>query len=128
MSAYEEYNVRIYPDGTEEWRKNGMLHRKNGPAITGLFVECYCKYGKFHREKYPAVIWKDGLLEWYLDDKRHREDGRPAVIWSDGTKEYWVNGLRHRVDGPAIEYASGEKYWFLNGKEVSKEEVESLTP
>lgn len=26
------------------------------------------------------------------------------------------NGKFHRTDGPAIEYADGTKYWYLNGK------------
>jgi hypothetical protein len=31
--------------------------------------------------------------------------------------------VRHREDGPAIEYANGKRYWFLNGEQVTEEEV-----
>ena len=33
-----------------------------------------------------------------------------------GTKHWYVNGLRHRLDGPACEYASGNKSWFIDGE------------
>lgn len=43
---------------------------------------CYFKDEKctmLHREDGPAVEWKDGSEEWYINDVLHREDG-PAVI------------------------------------------------
>jgi hypothetical protein len=33
-----------------------------------------------------------------------------------------LNGELHRIDGPAIEYASGHAFWYLNDKEYSFEE------
>lgn len=33
----------------------------------------------------------------------------------DGTKYYRNNEKLHRTDGPAIEYANGDKCWFVNG-------------
>ena len=33
-----------------------------------------------------------------------------------GDKEWWLNGKRHREDGPAIETTHGNKEWFLNGE------------
>jgi len=44
---------------------------------------------------------------------KHREDG-PAVEYLTGTKEWFINGLAHREDGPAKEYSSGSKEWFIN--------------
>jgi hypothetical protein len=49
------------------------------------------------------------------DGKLHREDG-PAIEYASGTKIWYLNGKYHREDGPAIEWASGNKKWFLNGK------------
>ena len=43
-----------------------------------------------------------------------------------GTKFWYLNGLRHREDGPAVEFASGIKSWFLNGVNVTKKEHEVL--
>ena len=35
----------------------------------------------------------------------------------------WIkNGKPHREDGPAIEYASGKKEWWVNGVEYTEEE------
>ena len=35
-----------------------------------------------------------------------------------------MNGKRHRVGGPAIERADGTKEWYLNGKELSEDDLE----
>ena len=41
---------------------------------------------------------------------------------------FWrLNGNLHREDGPAIEYANGTKYWWLNGKEYTEEEFNRAT-
>ena len=71
--------------------------------------------GKRHREDGPAIECSDGHKEWYLNGKRHREDG-PAVEYANGSKEWYLNGKRHREDGPAIEWADGDKSWWLNGE------------
>jgi len=45
----------------------------------------------------------------------HREDG-PAVEYAAGGKYWYINGKYHREDGPAAEYADGRKSWYINGK------------
>ena len=37
-------------------------------------------------------------------------------VYASGSKYWYLNGNYHREDGPAVEYADGSKYWFLNGK------------
>jgi len=69
--------------------------------------------------KYTVKVHDCGDKYWYIDGKRHREDG-PAVEYADGGKLWYLNGERHREDGPAVEYADGNKYWFLNGEEVTE--------
>ena len=64
------------------------------------------------------IIKNDNGIFYYKDKEmtiRHREDG-PAVEWANGTKYWWLNGELHREDGPAIEWANGTKYWWLNGE------------
>ena len=58
----------------------------------------------------------------------HKEDG-PAVEWKHGKKEWWINGKRHREDGPAIIYDNGVMFWYLNGNHFSTKEswFEALT-
>ena len=64
--------------------------------------------------KYEVRVLNDGTKHWFLNGKRHREDG-PAVEYSNGRKEWYSNGERHREDGPAIERNNGTKEWYLNG-------------
>ena len=45
-----------------------------------------------------GLIMHDDVACWYKDDKLHRED-EPAVAWTDGCK-----------------------YWFIDGKLLTKEE------
>ena len=56
--------------------------------------------------EYKVKVYADGTKYWYLNGKRHREDG-PAVECADGHKEWYLNGKRHREDGPAVECADG---------------------
>ena len=51
---------------------------------------------------------------WFLNGKRHRENG-PAVEYANGGKCWFFNGKYHRENGPAIEYGNGDKSWWLNG-------------
>ena len=62
-----------------------------------------------------TVKIENGTKTWYLNEKRHRENG-PAVERVDGTKEWYQFGLLHREDGPAIEWNNGYKEWYINGK------------
>ena len=55
----------------------------------------------------------------------HREDG-PAIEWANGDKSWFLNGNRHREDGPAIEYANGDKSWYLDGKQITEQEFNNL--
>jgi len=50
-----------------------------------------------------------GIKRWYLNGKRHREDG-PACEYASGSKCWKLNGKIQRENGPAIEYANGYKY------------------
>jgi hypothetical protein len=63
------------------------------------FYICYCIKGtsKLHREDGPAVIYDDGLLEWWLNGKYYDkeewlealpEDKRLKALYSD----YFIGG------------------------------------
>jgi hypothetical protein len=62
---------------------------------------------------------------YYYADKEmiifHREDG-PAIEYADGDKAWFLNGKYHREDGPALEWATGYKEWHLNGKWLTEKE------
>jgi hypothetical protein len=76
--------------------------------------------------EYTVKVYSNGSKYWYLDGKRHREDG-PAFEGSGGTKSWWLNGKRHREDGPAIEWSYETKEWYLDGKELTKQEHKAAT-
>ena len=67
---------------------------------------------------YTVQVNDDGTKYWFLNGKRHREDG-PAVEYANGDKQWFLNGKLHREDGPAIEYPDGDKFWYLNDGEDS---------
>ena len=57
----------------------------------------------------------------------HREDG-PAIEYKTGLKEWYIHGKRHRVDGPAQILGDGKLKWCLNGNILAKEAwFEALT-
>ena len=76
--------------------------------------------------KYEVRVYPNGDKEWFLNGKRHREDG-PAVEWAGGTKKWYLNGKPHREAGPAIEFANGTKMWYLNGELMSEDEHKKAT-
>ena len=43
-------------------------------------------------------------------------------VYDNGTKRWFLNGKRHREDGPAIEFADGNKYWYLNNTKYTEAE------
>ena len=71
--------------------------------------------------EYTVKVHDGRTKEWYLNGKKHREDG-PAVEYANGNKEWHLNGKCHREDGPAIEYAYGDKAWYRNGVNCTEEE------
>ena len=76
--------------------------------------------------EYKVEVYDNGSKEWYLNGKRHREDG-PAVEWPNGRNFWYLNGELHREDGPAVVSANGYKAWYLKGKKVTEEEHKKLT-
>jgi len=47
--------------------------------------------------EYTVKFFNSGTKCWYLNDKRHREDG-PAEEWADGTKFWYLNDKPHREE------------------------------
>jgi len=43
-------------------------------------------------------------------------------VYDNGDKYWFLNGKRHREDGPAIEFADGNKYWYLNNTKYTEAE------
>ena len=73
---------------------------------------CRNAQGQLHRLDGPAVEWRNGSKEWWVDGFRHRSDG-PSLVYNDGHMEWHLRGMRHREDGPAIIYNDGAMEWFI---------------
>lgn len=73
------------------------------------------------------TIDAEGTKRWFNEDYRlHREDG-PAIEWATGTKFWYIDGDFHRINGPAIEYSFGENEWWYENNRApvnSQEEFE----
>jgi len=57
-----------------------------------------------------------------------RDHGRKEFTyeeWFNYAARYQANTY-HRVDGPAIEWSSGNKFWYLEDKKISEEEFNQL--
>jgi hypothetical protein len=67
-------------------------------------------------------INKFGTKFWRINKGLlHREDG-PAVEYTSGHKEWWVKGKLHRLEGPAVERHDGIKEWWVNNITCSTRE------
>ena len=109
------HNVLVSKKCTR-WIRNGILHRKGGPAIikTDDTKEWYCN-GVIHRDNGPAMKYANGTKLWYRSGQPHREDG-PAIFYCNGTIKWYRNGVPHRDDGPALIFPNGTQVWYRDGK------------
>lgn len=109
------------------WRKNGVIHRDDGPAVLHLNgLVCWYKDGILHREDGPALEQRDDegrILRqcWRLNGLQHSHDGRhPAIIEmiDNGALfvQYFEHGVctRHESEGPALS-------WFMPSGNVLHE-------
>ena len=51
-----------------------------------------------------------------------------ALKWGAGDKVWYLNGKYHREDGPAVEYASGYKEWWLMGNRLTEAQFNQQKP
>jgi hypothetical protein len=76
---------------------------------------------------YKVIVDDYGTRRWYNEhDQHHREDG-PAIEYANGDKSWFINDQFHREDGPAVEYADGDKEWYLNDNELTEAEFNART-
>jgi len=66
----------------------------------------------------------NGAKYWFLNGKRHRENG-PAIEDANGSKFWYLNDQLHREDGPAVEFVDGSKAWYLNNNFLFRLSLES---
>jgi len=81
------------------------------------------RYVTFYtKEKGKQEFTEDEWYRYRLDVSKltfHREDG-PALEYASGHKDYYINGKRHRENGPAREWKYGRKDYYINDNELKK--------
>jgi hypothetical protein len=111
----EVFDVPLVSDMRAEiWTRNGIIHRKGGPAVVVGGASIWMWNGVPHREGGPAIIMASGLMKWYQSGKVHNE-GAPAVVYPNGDVAWCRCGRFSRDDGPAIECKMG-RLWMVNGQ------------
>ena len=60
-------------------------------------VKCWWRYLIKHPKFTGCLINKINNKAWYKNGKRHREDG-PASEWKSGYKEWWLNDMRYNSE------------------------------
>jgi len=78
---YEHLNISL-----------GNVPKVDNGCHTIKGAKVYFRDGCKHRPNGPAVIQRDGTLEYFIKGVRHRDGGKPAVIRPDGSLEYWEKG------------------------------------
>jgi hypothetical protein len=73
--------------------------------------------------KQGKIVDEHGNTFYYKDDKLHSYNDLPAVEFATGTKEWYKNGKAHRLSGPATIFCDGrEGFYFIDGKWLTKEQ------
>jgi hypothetical protein len=73
-------------------------------------------------DDYTGIVeWEDGSTWTLKEGMLHSYNDLPAVENSSGTKEWCKNGVTHRINGPAIKARNGDKWYYINDEQVTKE-------
>ena len=107
--SHSYYDIPFDENIGKKWYKNGLVHRRDLPAIENFGGRCDCDM--------VFAEYAGGIKLWYINGKLHRDYDLPAVEHICGTKEWYQYGRLHRDnDLPAIEekeykarYIRGEK-------------------
>jgi hypothetical protein len=84
-------------------------------------IEYHNEFGELHRTDGPAIEYKSGTKQWYINGKLHRTDG-PAIEYSNGDKSWYINGECHREDGPARIWVDTDEWFHLNNYRYTEED------
>ena len=120
---------------SREWWINGHCHRVGKPAVEySCGSKYYYEYGNLHRLDGPAIDTIENQ-EWFVDGRRHRENGLPAVSQKLGDfyekflngdnsagygevkiiLEWWCDGKRTREDDLPAYIGPDKMEWWENG-------------
>jgi len=116
----EDGPARIYANGTKQWFNNGLLHRENGPAVEANHEYCkkivYYKHGKKHNERGPAYVevWNfEHVIKYFYEDELHHLQGPAFFI----NKKSWNKKKMKQV----------EQHYYIFGKYLTQSKFEKYT-
>jgi hypothetical protein len=96
---------------------------KQGKHIDEYGITYYYKDDKLHRDNdLPAEVWPNRGKVWFQNGLKHRDGDLPAEEWVCETKFWFKNGKLHRLAGPAVTYSNKVECYYINDKELTKEE------
>ena len=82
-------------------------------------IDYIYKIKHFKNGSHHLTEWDNGDVIKYKNKKQHSENG-PAYIIKDTITIYCYEGEIHRTDGPAVEYCTGVKKYYLFGEEFTE--------
>jgi hypothetical protein len=102
---------------SEEWYKDGYLHRVDGPAR----IVNYSNKAEPECSPFNTLGQHRYREEWYYEGYPHRIGG-PA-LFRYGNRYWVVHGKMHREDGPAIMEKNKSCYnkWYINDIDITVE-------
>lgn len=69
--------------------------------------------GQLHRVDGPALIWNDGSVFWYYEDKFHCTNG-PAIIHANNGKKGWcIHGIRYTNESEYLKEVRKIKFGII---------------
>lgn len=77
---------------------------------------------KYNYYGFSGIIeYPNGNTTWYLDGRKHREDG-PAIQHKFYPCRWYYKGKLHRIGGPAIEEGTHTNAeYYIHGERFTKE-------
>lgn len=79
---------------------------------------------RLHNPTGPAVIRADRATYWLVTG---RDPGEKSKEWF-GVRSWYLHGQRHRTNGPAIEFADGTGYFYVDGIHLTERQFHLRFP
>ena len=61
-----------------------------------------------------------GNKRWTNPSNQYHRVGGPAIEYANGDKAWYIHDKRHRIDGPAMKWANGIKEYWYKGEMIAK--------